>query len=201
MSEIPVNAPLPVGAIDTRSNGWWAVWWLIATEAALFAYLLFSYYYIAVQPHSAGTFPPDGLPSVSLSAPNTAILILSSVAVGIGQHGIMRGSRARLIAGMGAGLVLGVVFLVIQYFEWMEKTFTLATSTYSSLFFTITGFHMAHVFVGVLGLLAIFVWSMMGYFSRTRYAHVHIVAAYWHFVDVVWLAVFFTFYITPRIMA
>lgn len=200
MSEVPVNVALPVGAVDTRSNGWWAIIWVIATEAALFSYLLFTYYYLAVQPHQVGTFPPE-IPSVTLSAPNTAILIASSIAVAVGQHGIMRGSAMRLIAGTGIGLLLGIVFLVVQYFEWMEKKFTLATSTYSSLFFTVTGFHMAHVFVGVLGLLAIFIWSLMGYFSRTRYAHVHVVAAYWHFVDVVWLGIFFTFYITPRIMA
>lgn len=199
MSEVPLNKPLPVGAIDTRTNGWWAVVWLIATEASLFAYLLFSYYYIAVQPHQPGTFPPE-IPSISLSGPDTIILILSSVAVGIAQYGIMRGSTLRLISGTAVGVVLGIVFLIIQYFEWIEKKFTLATSSYSSLYFTITGFHMVHVFVGVLGLIGILMWSVMGYFSRTRYAHVHIVAAYWHFVDVVWLAVFFTFYITPRIM-
>ncbi len=201
MSEIPFNRSLPVGAIDTRSNGWWAVLWTIATEASLFGYMLFSYYYIAVQPHMPGTFPAgEPHPSISLSGPNTLILIASSIAVGIAQHGIMRGSKLRLIGGVAVGLVLGLVFLVIQYFEWLEKSYTLATDSYSSLFFTITGFHMAHVVVGVLALSGLLVWSVMGYFNRARYAHVHIIAVYWHFVDVVWLAIFFTFYITPRIM-
>jgi len=174
--------------------------WIIATEGALFAYLLFSYYYIAIQPHSAGTFPPE-IPSIDLSLPNTLILITSSVFVAIAQHGIMRGHTGRLVVGMGIGLALGITFLIVQYYEWKGQSFTLADSPYSSLFYVVTGFHMAHVFVGVLGLLAIFVWSSMGYFSRTRYAHVHIVAVYWHFVDVVWLAIFFTFYLTPRIMS
>lgn len=199
MSEVPLGNPLPVGAIDTRSNGWWAMLWLIATEAALFSYLLFSYYYIWLQPHMPGTFPIGGPPSVKLAAPDTIILILSSVAVAIAQHGIMQGSQLRLILGVAVGDILGIVFVVIQYFEWMEKEFTFATNSYSSLYFTITGFHMAHVVAGVIALSGLLVWSVMGYFNRARYAHVHIVAAYWHFVDVVWLAIFFSFYIVPRI--
>ena len=90
-----------------------------------------------------------------------------------------------------------MAFLVVQYFEWAGKPFSLASSSYSSLYFTVTGFHMAHVVVGVIMLWALFVWSLMGYFNRVRYAHIHIGALYWHFVDAVWLAVFFTFYITP----
>jgi cytochrome c oxidase subunit 3 len=198
MSEVPLQHPLPVGAIDTRSNGWWAMLWVIATEGALFAYLLFSYFYIALQPHMPGTFPIGGAPSLTLAAPDTMVLILSSLAVAIAQHGIMQGSQIRLIAGVLIGDLLGIAFVVVQYFEWMEKPFALATNSYSSLYFTITGFHMAHVLVGVIALTGLLVWSIMGYFNRVRYAHVHIVAAYWHFVDVVWLAIFFTFYIIPR---
>jgi cytochrome c oxidase subunit III len=198
MSEVQLQTPLPVGAIDTRTNGWWALLWLIATEASLFAYLLFSYYYISFQPHMPGTFPIGGPPSIKLSGPDTTILLLSSVALAVAQHGVMRGSQARLIGGVLIGDLLGVTFMIIQYFEWVDKPFTFATNTYSSLYFTITGFHMAHVAVGIFALTALLVWSIMGYFNRARYAHVHIVAAYWHFVDVVWLFVFFTFYITPR---
>lgn len=199
MSEIPLDRPLPVGAIDTRSNGWWAMLWIIATEAALFAFLLFTYYYIAVQPHAPGTFPLGEIPSLKLSLPDTVILILSSIAVGIGQHGIMHGKPARLIAGTAVGFVLGIVFVAIQAVEWSEKKFVLSSNPYSSLYFTITGFHMAHVVVGILALGILLLWSVLGYFNRYRYAHVHIVAIYWHFVDVVWLAIFFTFYVTPRI--
>lgn len=199
MSEIRINQPLPVGAIDTRTNGWWAMLWLIATEAALFAYLLFSYYYIAVQPHMSNTFPIEGPPALKLAAPDTAILILSSICVAFGQHGIMHGKIGRLVAGIFLGMVLGIVFIAIQYKEWMDKPFPFSANPYSSLYFTVTGFHMAHVAVGVIALFGVFLWSAMGYFNGTRYAHVHIVAAYWHFVDVVWIAIFFTFYITPRI--
>lgn len=188
---------LPVGAIDTRASGWWAMIFVVFTEASLFAYLLFSYFYLAVQPHPVGTFPEGGLPSVALALPDTVVLLLSSAAVAWAQFNIERDDNFRLCLGLAAGAVLGMVFLAVQYFEWAEKPFTLASSTYSSLYFTVTGFHMAHVIVGVVMLWALFAWSAMGYFNRVRYAHVHIGALYWHFVDAVWLVIFFTFYITP----
>ena len=157
---------LPIGAIDTRASGWWAMIFVLFTEAALFAYLLFSYFYLAVQPHEAGTFPQGGMPSLALALPNTFILLASSVA--------------------------------IQYVEWAEKPFSIASSPYGSLYFTVTGFHMAHVAVGVIVLIVLSVWSALRYFNRVRYAPIHIGALYWHFVDAVWLVIFFTFYVTPR---
>lgn len=188
---------LPVGAIDTRASGWWAMIFTIFTEASLFAYLLFSYYYLAVQPHLPGTFPQGGAPDLSLALPDTFILLASSLAVAWAQFGIEHGSRRRLVAGLGIGAILGIAFVVIQVFEWAGKPFALASSPYSSLYFTITGFHMAHVTVGVFILLALTYWSGKGYFNRIRYAHIHIGALYWHFVDAVWIGIFFTFYLTP----
>jgi heme/copper-type cytochrome/quinol oxidase subunit 3 len=192
-----ITTALPVGAIDTRATGWWAMIFVVFTEASLFAYLLFSYFYIAVQPHVPGSFPEGGLPDLTLALPNTAILLLSSVAVGWAQFNIERDDSRRLCIGLAIGAVLGMIFLIVQYFEWSNKPFAFSSTPYSSLYFTVTGFHMAHVVVGVIMLWALFAWSMMGYFNRVRYAHIHIGALYWHFVDAVWLAVFFTFYITP----
>lgn len=197
VERIAIQGKLPVGAIDTRASGWWAMIFVIFTEASLFAYLLFSYFYLAVQPHLPGTFPEGGMPSLMLALPNTFILLLSSVAVGWAQFNIEHDDNRHLVAGLGIGAVLGMIFLVLQYFEWAGKPFGLTSSPYSSLYFTVTGFHMAHVVVGVIVLWTLFVWSLMGYFNRVRYAHIHIGALYWHFVDAVWLVVFFTFYITP----
>jgi heme/copper-type cytochrome/quinol oxidase subunit 3 len=197
VERIAIRGKLPVGAIDTRASGWWAMIFVIFTEASLFAYLLFSYFYIAVQPHLPGTFPEGGMPSLMLALPNTFILLLSSVAVGWAQFNIEHDDNRHLVAGLGIGAILGMIFLVLQYFEWAGKPFGLTSSPYSSLYFTVTGFHMAHVVVGVIILWSLFAWSLMGYFNRVRYAHIHIGALYWHFVDAVWLVVFFTFYITP----
>jgi heme/copper-type cytochrome/quinol oxidase subunit 3 len=197
VERVHTDGQLPVGALDTRASGWWAMIFVVFTEASLFVYLLFSYYYLAVEPHMPGTFPQGGPPSLALALPNTIILLASSAAVAWAQLGIEHGSKARLVAGLGLGALLGLIFLVIQYFEWAEKPFALASSPYSSLYFTITGFHMAHVAAGFVMLLALTYWSGQGYFNRWRYAHIHIGALYWHFVDAVWIAVFLTFYITP----
>jgi heme/copper-type cytochrome/quinol oxidase subunit 3 len=197
VSRVALQSALPVGSVDTRASGWWAMIFVVFTEGALFAYLLFSYYYLAVQPHVPGTFPEGGLPDLKLALPNTIVLLLSSGAVAWAQFNIERDDNRRLCAGLLIAALLGMVFLVIQYFEWSAKTFALASSTYSSLYYVVTGFHMAHVVVGVVMLWALFAWSAMGYFNRIRYAHIHIGALYWHFVDAVWIAVFFTFYVTP----
>jgi heme/copper-type cytochrome/quinol oxidase subunit 3 len=169
----------------------------IFTEASLFTYLLFSYYYLAVQPHSPSTFPEGGPPPLGLASLNTAILLTSSAAVAYAQFSIEHNKNARLVAGLGIGALLGIIFLGIQITEWAGQPFGLSSTTYSSLYYVITGFHMAHVVVGVLMLLALTFWSGRGTFSSRRFAHIHIGALYWHFVDAVWIAVYFTFYITP----
>jgi cytochrome c oxidase subunit 3 len=194
---VQLKTRLPVGALDTRASGWWAMIFVVFTEASLFSYLLFSYYYLAVQPHAPGTFPQGGPPDLTLAIPGTLILLASSVAVGWAQLGIEHGSRRRLVLGLGIGAVLGVIFLGIQIFEWAQKPYGLTSTPYSSLYFTITGFHMAHVMVGVVMLSALALWSALGLFNKVRFAHIHIGALYWHFVDAVWIAVFFTFYLTP----
>jgi heme/copper-type cytochrome/quinol oxidase subunit 3 len=199
MAEV-VQAPaaLPVGACGRNSVGWWGVLCLIATEASLFAYLLFSYAYLAVQ--RGESWLPQAHPSVSLSGPNTVILLASSVAVWWGEEGVKKQKLGQHLTGLGIGILLGVIFLVVQIFEWKTKTFSLSSSSYGSLFFTITGFHMLHVVVGVAILITIFVWSAMGYFSPRHHARVTVAAIYWHFVDAVWLCVFFTFYLSPYLM-
>ena len=186
---------LELGSIKRRASGWWGVLMLIATEAFLFIYLLFSYYYFAIQ-HGRAWLPAE-LPKFHLSGPSTAILILSSVAVWWGEKGVHKNSRTQLSLGLFIGIVLGALFVGIQIYEWSQKPFTMDSDSYGSLYFVITGFHLAHVLGGLLILVALLVWGLMGYFDKKRESPVTIGAAYWHFVDVVWLTVFFTFYITP----
>jgi cytochrome c oxidase subunit III len=188
---------LPTGSVSHRSAGWWAMAGGIASEAALFGYLLFCYYYFAVQPHT-GAWPPEPM-ELKLSLPNTIILLLSSVAVWWSERGIRARVRWQQLGGLLIGIVLGVIFVVVQVFEWKTRSFSLASHPYGSLYFTITGFHMAHVIAGLLVLLALLLWESLGYFGPRRDAPPSLGAIYWHFVDVVWLAVFFTFYITPHL--
>ncbi|MDB5396888.1 MAG: putative cytochrome c oxidase subunit [Rhodospirillales bacterium] len=196
MVEVALGRPrVPVGSIRRRGVGWWGVMMLITTEASLFVYLLFSFYYFALQ--TPGEFLPRHPPSLSLSLPNTAILLLSSFAVWWGDVGVRRGRQRQLVVGLAIALLLGIAFVTIQLFEWRQQSFTLRSSEYGSLFFTITGFHMAHVVAGLLILVSLLVWSALGYFAGRRSAPILIGGVYWHFVDAVWLVVFFTFYLTP----
>jgi len=196
MAQIPatLSQPLPVGSFGRRASGWWGMLALIATEAALFAYLLFSYYYLASQA-TQGWLPE--LPHLRLALPNTFVLIASSVVVWWGERAIRQRDRRRLLIGLGAGFVLGIIFEIVQLMEWSSKPFSFNSSAYGSLYFTITGFHMLHVAAGIIMLAALFLWSSLGYMSAARHAAVSIGAIYWHFVDVVWLTVFSTFYIVP----
>ena len=158
-------------------------------------YLLFSYYYFVIW--SAGAFLPKDLPKFALSGSDTIILLLSSAAVWWGEMGARIGNQRRLSLGLFGGIALGAVFVGVQLIEWSGKPYQFNSSPYSSLYFTITGFHLAHVIIGLLVLLVLLVWSFLGYFDSKRHAPVAIGAVYWHFVDAVWLAVFFTIYVTP----
>jgi len=183
--------PLPIGAAGRNSVGWAGMLCLIATESSLFAYLLFSYYFMALQRGPA--WLPEAHPSMALAGPDTVVLLASSAAVWWGEEGVKRGRR-------GLAIALGVVFLVVQALEWKAKSYGLDTSAYGSLYFTITGFHMAHVVVGLGVLATVFAWSLLGYFSPRHHARMTIASVYWHFVDVVWLFVFTTFYLSPYVL-
>lgn len=186
-----------VGSLGKGSCGWLGMITLILSEATLFGYLLFSYFYMQLQTGRA--WLPEELPGFRLSGPNTAILILSSVAVWYGERSIRRGRPGRSALGLAAGFGLGAAFVGIQIREWMDKSFTLSTDSYGSMFFTITGFHMAHVIAGLLILAALTLWTSLGLFGGERHAPIRIGALYWHFVDAVWLAVWFSLYITPHL--
>lgn len=193
------DAPLPVAPAAGRTPGWYGMALLLATEGALFVYLLFSYALLGSQ--APGPWPPAGAPDLGVSTANTLVLLTSSLAAWWGQRGLERGSPSRLIAGLSAALVLGAIFAGVQMVEWSRKDFSPATDAYGSLYFTITGVHIAHVLVGLVILACLLVWAAQGLFGPGRTSHVALGVLYWHFVDAVWLAVFATFFLTPRLGA
>ena len=187
---------LPVGASGKHSVGWWGMVGVVTTEACFFAYLLFSYFYLA----SMSTNPwPANAPKLGLPIINTGILLLSSVVALWGTRGIERGRTGRLRLGIGGALVLGILFLVLQGVEYSREKLSFTHDAYGSLFYTITGFHGAHVFVGLIMLAVVLVRALRGHFAQARYEAVTNATLYWHFVDAVWLAVFTTLYITPHL--
>ena len=186
---------LPVGPIGRRGLGWWGVGTLVATEAALFAYLLFAYYYTGATAEAGWVLEQH--PSLHVALPNTLLLVASSFVAWWGERGILRQRRPQALWGFGLAFLMGVVFGLLQLHEWHTKPFQIGTSSYGSLYFLTTGLHEAHVAVGVLVLAVIFLWTALDYFSPRRRLSVSAGVLYWHFVDVVWLFVFSTYYLTP----
>ena len=193
---------LPDHASGSRSYAWWGMVWLIATEATLFAILIASYFYIRFR--SGPTWPPGEIADPELVLPliMSAILLSSSVPVHLGAKAIRKGNQAGLRAGLLLGWILGAAFLAITLaVEWPEKLheFTPTTNAYGSLYYTITGFHASHVAVGLLMSLWVQMLARRGAFDARRHLSVENFAMYWHFVDVVWVAVFLSIYLAPHL--
>ena len=191
---LTLNRELPVGSAGDHALGRPGMWMLIATEAALFAYLIFSYVYLAGQ--TRGAWVPE-LPRLRLAVPNTVLLIASSFVLYWGERSIRQGGRGKLLASLGLTFLMGSTFAVVQVLEWSNKHFKPADSAYASTYFVTTGFHLAHVAGGLLIIAALFLWTLLGKFDARRHAAVSIGALYWHFVDAVWIVVFTTFYLSP----
>ncbi|HEU4631523.1 MAG TPA: cytochrome c oxidase subunit 3 [Gemmatimonadaceae bacterium] len=181
------------GGLDV---GRWGLLTLIATEGALFAYLLASYFYVGVL---HGTWPTTGAPALTIAAPNTIILLASSGTVWWAERGGRAGNGRRLRLGLGLTLLLGGAFLALQGVEYAHARVTPRTDVYGSLFFAITGMHGAHVVVGLLILLHTAARAFAGHFRGGRQVAVRNAALYWHFVDAVWILVFTSLYIGPRL--
>lgn len=196
---LAVDETLPVASDGRNSTAWFGILCLIATEGALFAYLLFSYAYFAVQ--QTTSWLPTTHPSLKYGLPGTVVLFSSSATIWWSERGIRTGKRAQHLIGLVATILLGLAFVMLELLDWRDKDFTLSSRAYGSFYFIITGFHLLHVVVGVSILVAVLGWSSAGYFTERRHLHVTIGGIYWHFVDVVWAFVFTTFFLAPYVVA
>jgi cytochrome c oxidase subunit 3 len=139
------------------------------------------------------TMTPFWLPTI-----NTALLLSSGVTLTIAHHTLREGHRGRTIAFMWLTVLLGIVFLIVQGYEYFhaysEMNLKLSSGAYGSTFFMLTGFHGFHVFIGMLMLLFITLRLMKGHFTADRHFGFEGAAWYWHFVDVVWLGLYILVY-------
>jgi cytochrome c oxidase subunit III len=147
--------------------------------------------------------------SIDLTAVNTFILICSSVTMVLALAAIQRGDRRKLSAYLLATVLIGSVFLSIQVIEYYKLMFgdlhsvgishtghfRPSVSLFASCFFTMTGFHGAHVFGGVVMMTCIFIQSLRGAYTLTHHSPVELVGLYWHFVDLVWIILFTVVYL------
>jgi cytochrome c oxidase subunit 3 len=139
------------------------------------------------------TMTPFWLPTI-----NTALLLTSGVTLTIAHHALVAGHRSKTILFMWMTVLLGVVFLFVQGYEYFhaysEMNLKLTSGVYGSTFYMLTGFHGFHVFVGMLMLLFITLRLQKGHFTPERHFGFEGAAWYWHFVDVVWLGLYILIY-------
>jgi cytochrome c oxidase subunit 3 len=139
------------------------------------------------------TVGPFWLPTI-----NTALLLTSGVTLTIAHHALREGHRAKTISYMWLTVLLGLVFLGVQGYEYFhlynDLNLKLNSGIYGSTFYMLTGFHGFHVFVGMLMLLFITLRLQKGHFTPERHFGFEGAAWYWHFVDVVWLGLYILVY-------
>ena len=139
------------------------------------------------------TMTPFWLPTI-----NTALLLSSGVTLTIAHHALRENHRGRTIAFMWMTVLLGVVFLGVQGYEYAhaysDLNLKLTSGVYGSTFYMLTGFHGFHVFVGMLMLLFITLRLQKGHFTADKHFGFEGAAWYWHFVDVVWLGLYILVY-------
>jgi cytochrome c oxidase subunit 3 len=139
------------------------------------------------------TMGPWPIPTI-----NTAILLTSGGTLTIAHHALLANQRGKTIFWMWVTVLLGIIFLCFQGYEYYhayhELNLKLSSGIYGSTFFMLTGFHGFHVFVGMLMLTFITLRLMKGHFTPQRHFGFEGAAWYWHFVDVVWLGLYFLVY-------
>jgi cytochrome c oxidase subunit 3 len=199
-----VGEDLEVSGHDARRGGMdpalLGMMLFIASEVMFFAALFAAYFNARA---TLPVFPPEGYDHVLVPVPialvATLILLASSATMQWGTSRIRKGDRTGLNRAVAVTLVLGVIFLAIQLYDYYElitvEHFGIDSGVYGTLFFTMTGFHGAHVLGGVIGLAVILSRGVAGQFTRRHHVAVEAVHYYWHFVDVVWVFLFLTLYI------
>jgi cytochrome c oxidase subunit 3 len=170
----------------------------IASEVMFFGGLFAAYFSVRA---AAPVWPPAGSEHFDLRADIvipavlTLMLITSSVTCQLAIWAIRRGDRTAMLRALTVTLVLGVLFLSGQLYDYSQLGFGINDGPFGSTFYTLTGFHGAHVFAGVVMLAVVLYRGMAGQFSAKHHDAVEATSLYWHFVDVVWICLFTTLYL------
>ena len=166
----------------------------IASEVMFFGGLFATYFNAKAASGDAWHPPEGGHLDLPLAAVLTAILVASSFTMQFGVWAIRRGDTGKLKLWTGITLALGVVFLIGQIYDYSQLGFGIADGVFGTVFYTLTGFHGAHVFGGAVGLTIILARTLRGQFSQRNHVAVEAVSMYWHFGDDVWIGVFSVIY-------
>ena len=165
----------------------------LASESMLFAGLLAAWY--DLRGLAAHWMPPGTEIDLGLATFGTALLGIGSVTMGIAQVAAARrnGAVARAMLVLTLFCALGFTYTALR--DWSTANFQVDTNAYGTLFYVLTGTHLAHVLAGAVLLVALTVFLGRPAFTRDRHAGVEAIAYYWHFVFVIWLAVYATIYL------
>lgn len=172
----------------------------IASEVMFFVAFFWAFFSSAFYPSAAIGFvwPPEAIETVDpfhLPLLMTMILLLSGSTVSWAHHAILHGDQKESVLALGVTVFLGVMFLCFQVYEYSHLKYGFTEGIYPSTFYMATGFHGFHVFVGTIFLIVCWIRAMLGHFTKDKHFGFEAAAWYWHFVDVVWLFLFFAIYL------
>jgi cytochrome c oxidase subunit 3 len=170
----------------------------ITSEVMFFAGLFAAYFNTRASNHP---WPPEEFADIlnpfSLILVATVILITSSFTCQLAVWAIRRNDRTGFLRNISFTFVLGIIFLLLQAYDYsllFADGMTLGSGPFGTTYFTLTGFHGAHVFGGVIMLGVVLYRGMAGQFSSRHHDAVEAASLYWHFVDVVWILLFSILY-------
>jgi cytochrome c oxidase subunit 3/cytochrome o ubiquinol oxidase subunit 3 len=182
------------------------MWAFLASDCMFFGSLIATYLNYrgkAEELYQAGQ-GSGPLPHEILDIPYTSVsafvLLMSSLTMVLALAAIQKGNHRGLRIWLLATALLGSIFIGGQYFEFTEfyhEGLGLTTNIFGTSFFTLTGFHGAHVTIGVIWLLSLFIVSLRGGIKQDQAINVEIAGLYWHFVDIVWIIIFTLVYLIP----
>ena len=180
----------------------------IASEVMFFSAWFWAYFNASIFPDDAvmeartalfdKVWPPSGIETFNpwdIPFLNTIVLLLSGTTVTWAHHALLENNRRHLAQGLFLTVILGIFFTALQAYEYMHAAFGFSGHIYGATFFMATGFHGAHVIIGTIFLLVCWLRSLRGHFTPQQHFGFEAAAWYWHFVDVVWLFLFFSIYI------
>jgi cytochrome c oxidase subunit 3 len=177
--------------VDARTLG---MLLFIISEVMVFGAFFTAYFFIRVV--GGAEWPAEGteLPKL-IAGVNTAVLISSSFTMHWALEGVKQDNRWALRAGMVTTFLLGATFLFVQVNEYVHVGFAPQDHAQGTIFYGLTGLHGAHVFIGLTLLAMVTIRAFRGHFSAAQHHGVEVPGIYWHFVDIMWLVVYFTVYI------
>lgn len=174
----------------------------ILREVMFFFGFFWSYYWYAINNKLIldNVWPPaiQGIQTTlnpyRLALINCFILLSSGVTITFAHFAIIQKKQRDSKKGLTLTIILALMFLIIQIFEYNGRVLNITSFTFGSIFFTITGLHGSHVFIGLIIIIIRLIRTNNGCLSNTRHLGTEITIWYWHFVDVVWLFVYVSLY-------